>query len=69
MSVGRREVMVKRTGIILACIAVLMAVSYVSSAAGYLLGGPQYSARYMPADAAYTVVVLRAPNNRREGEA
>ena len=50
----------KRTGIILACIAVLVVIAYVSAAAGYLLGGPQYAARFMPADAAYNVVVLQA---------
>ncbi len=52
--------MVRRAGIILICLAVLIVISYVSAAVGYLLGGPQYSARFTPAEAAYTVATLQA---------
>ncbi|MCG8591644.1 MAG: hypothetical protein MJE66_20290 [Proteobacteria bacterium] len=49
-----------RVGIAIACIAVLAGCSYVSASLGYLLGGPQYSSRFVPADAVHTVAVLRA---------
>ena len=50
--------MKKLTFAILALIG-MSVVGYVAGALGYLVGGPQYAARFAPGDALYTVAVLR----------
>ena len=58
-SLGFRS-MVKRVGVAISCLVVLVAVAWGAAAWGYLAGGPQFQARFVPGDAAYTVAILHA---------
>ena len=50
----------KRVAIVAGGFVMLSVVAYVSALIGYQIGGPQFAARFAPAEAAYTVIVLRA---------
>lgn len=50
----------KRVAIFASGLLALSIVSYASAVVGYQVGGPQFAARFAPAEAAYTVIVLRA---------
>jgi len=45
--------MVKRFAIVSISLLILLGACYLSTAVGYLVGGPQYAGRFSPADATY----------------
>ena len=49
----------KKTLLTVFILAAIAGISYVSAALGYLMGGPQYAARFASTDAFYTVTVLQ----------
>lgn len=55
----------KKMAFVLLGLVAIGVVSYVTGALGYLMGGPQYTARFAPTDALYTVAVLK---KLREGK-